>query len=143
MNDFYFKADSGEWELIKEPVEDIDSRMPTYADDNEYISLLQKSLCFEIELDPIVLKLRKLAAEETKCFDEAQKNLIKAFARTGLYSAEALKQYGIELVGNEPPVEMQIKNLERRKKHCKNYLELKQIDRELNSLKYGRRKNNG
>lgn len=28
-----------------------------------------------------------------------------------------------------------IEQLERRKKHCKNYLELKQIDRKLNELK--------
>lgn len=142
MDDFYFKTESGKWKPIKEPVEDIDSCMPTYADDNEYISLLQENLCFEISIepDPIVLKLIKLVAEATNCFDEAQKKLIKAYILTGCYPAETLKQYGIELVGNEPPVEMQIKNLERRKKHCKNYLELKQIDRELNSLKYGRRK---
>lgn len=35
---------------------------------------------------------------------------------------------------------IKISNLEARKKHCKNYLELKQIDRELNALKFGRRK---
>ena len=41
---------------------------------------------------------------------------------------------------NEIEKSIKIANLEVRKKHCKNYLELKQIDRELNSLKFRRRK---
>lgn len=41
---------------------------------------------------------------------------------------------------NEMEKSIKIANLEARKKHCKNYLELKQINRELNSLKFGRRK---
>lgn len=53
----------------------------------------------------------------------------------------SLKEYGIVLAPDELPEEEQIKVLERRKKCCKNYMELKQIDRELNLLKRGRRKN--
>ena len=45
-----------------------------------------------------------------------------------------------EIQESEIEKSIKIVNLERRKKHCKNYLELKQIDRELNALKFGRRK---
>ena len=45
-----------------------------------------------------------------------------------------------EIQESEIEKSIKIVNLERRKKHCKNYLELKKIDRELNSLKCGRRK---
>ena len=78
-----------------------------------------------------------------KCLGHETKILVKAFAITGLYPSDGLKDYGIELIGTEPSIENQIDRLEYRKKHCKNYMELKQIERELNNLKYGRRKKNG
>lgn len=140
MNDFYFKTDSGEWEPIKEPVEDIDTAL--YADDMEYVNL-KENVVFECGIHHINSSLYeafKNLAEEAK---KAEKKLIEALANTGLYTTEQLKDYGVEPVGNVLPVEKQIEILERKKKHCKNYLELKQIDRKLNSLKYGRRKNNG
>lgn len=45
-----------------------------------------------------------------------------------------------KVVGTGLPIEEEIAILERRKKHCKNYLEMKQIDRQLNDLKRDKRK---
>lgn len=47
--------------------------------------------------------------------------------------AEALKDVGVDET-------KEIVMLEERKKHCKNYLELKQINRRLNVLKFRKRK---
>lgn len=47
--------------------------------------------------------------------------------------AEVLEDVGIDET-------KEIMMLEERKKHCKNYLELKQINRRLNVLKFGKRK---
>ena len=140
MSDFYYKTDSGEWTPIKGPIEDIDIETTSlYAEDMEYLKL-KENVVFECEIphiNPSWYEAFKSLAEEAK---KAEKKLIEALASTGLYTAERLKDYGIEPVGNVLPTEKQIEILERKKKHCKNYLELKQIDRELNALKFGRRK---
>lgn len=44
--------------------------------------------------------------------------------------------YGVDEKTAEIDDAKRIDDLERRKKHCKNYLELKQINRELQELKF-------
>ena len=140
MSDFYCKTGSGEWTPIKGPVEGIDTEITSlYAEDMEYLGL-KENVVFQCEIPSINPSLHEAFKNLAEAAIRAEKKLIEALASTGLYTAEQLKDYGIEPVGNALQAEKQIEILERKKKHCKNYLELKQIDRELNSLKFGRRK---
>lgn len=52
----------------------------------------------------------------------------------------SLKELVDSIVGSDFEEEKRIVELEQRKKHCRNYLELKQINRELQSLKFNKSK---
>ena len=53
---------------------------------------------------------------------------------------DLLKELADSIVGSDFEEEKRIVELEQRKKHCRNYLELKQINRELQSLKFNKSK---
>lgn len=60
---------------------------------------------------------------------------LRMFAQAAVDTADTLKRLA-ELCSTQIEEGKEIVILEQRKKHCKNYLELKQINRKLNLLKF-------
>lgn len=77
-----------------------------------------------------------------QCISDDVADALRMFAQATVDTADTLKRFAelcsIQTIQIEEGKETAI--LEQRKKHCKNYLELKQINRRLNILKFKQNK---
>lgn len=76
-----------------------------------------------------------------RCISDDVADALRMFAQAIIDTVNTLKRFA-ELCSIQIEEAKEIAILEQRKKHCKNYLELKQINRRLNLLKFkqGRRR---
>lgn len=74
-----------------------------------------------------------------RCILDDVADVLRVFTQAAVDTADTLKRFA-GLCSTQIEEGKEIAILEQRKKHCKNYLELKQIDRRLNILKFKQNK---